>query len=220
MIAETEQRPETTSLLAQKKYPLSSNPVFWTIQGEGQRRGQQMCFVRLAGCSVGCPNCDTDYRKQEMATAEEIARRADAATPGSTRERWVWITGGEPTDHDLTALIATLRAHNFLIALASSGHRRVAYEVDWLSISPHDPSRWVQITGSEMKIVPDLNGFSIQDFRLAHPDEQADFRYRFVQPLSREKGEDPASLQTCLEFLKVNPNWSLSRQDHHYWRVA
>ncbi|MEP6955547.1 MAG: 7-carboxy-7-deazaguanine synthase QueE [Chthoniobacterales bacterium] len=203
-----------------KKYPLTSNPVFWTIQGEGHMRGRQMCFVRLAGCSVGCPGCDTDYRKQEMATAEEIAQRADRATPHETRDRWVWITGGEPTDHDLTALIAALRARRFSIALASSGHREVLAEVDWLSISPHAPAAWVQTSGSEMKIVPGLNGFGIEDFRVAHSDEATHFRHRYVQPLSLGRAEDPASLQTCLEFLREHPNWGLSRQDHHYWQVA
>lgn len=202
------------------RYPLTSNPVFWTIQGEGHLRGHQMCFVRLAGCSVGCPHCDTDYRKQEFATEEEIAQRVDEVTPKAARDRWVWVTGGEPTDHDLTALIAALRDRRFSIALASSGHRLVTAEVDWLSISPHDPARWVQTTGHEMKIVPGLNGFSIEDFRSAHPDEQTDFRYRYVQPLSLGKQEDPESLRTCLEFARANPNWSLSRQDHHYWDVA
>ena len=92
--------------------------------------------------------------------------------------------------------------------------------VDWLSISPHDPSKWVQTYGNEVKLVPGLNGFSIDDFRAAHPDDQTDFMYRYVQPLSIGKQEDPASLRTCLEFVKTNPNWALSRQDHHYWNVA
>lgn len=202
------------------KYPLTSNPVFWTIQGEGHLRGKQMCFVRLAGCSVGCPGCDTDYRKREMASPEEIAERVEQVTPPSARDRWVWITGGEPTDHNLAALIEALRAKNFRIALASSGHREVVAEVDWLSISPHDPAKWTQLRGNEVKIVPGLNGFSIEDFRAAHPDAETDFAYRFVQPLSLEKREDPESLRVCLEFLKAHPNWSLSRQDHHYWNVA
>ncbi|HEV3410689.1 MAG TPA: 7-carboxy-7-deazaguanine synthase QueE [Chthoniobacterales bacterium] len=202
------------------RYPLTSNPIFWTIQGEGHLRGMQMCFVRLAGCSVGCPACDTDYRKREMATAEEIAARANDVTPKDVRERWIWITGGEPTDHNLTPLIDALRAKQFSIALASSGHRQVAVSVDWLSISPHDPAKWVQLSGDEVKLVPGLNGFGIEDFRAAQPDEQTDFRYRYVQPLSREKQEDPESLRVCLEFLRTNPNWRLSRQDHHYWSVA
>ncbi|CAN5590581.1 7-carboxy-7-deazaguanine synthase QueE [soil metagenome] len=202
------------------RYPLASNPIFWTIQGEGHLRGQQMCFVRLAGCSVGCPGCDTDYRKQEMATPEEIAARADAITPANARERWVWLTGGEPTDHKLAELIAALRARRFSIALATSGHRDVAAEVDWLSVSPHDPTKWMQLAGSEVKIVPGLNGFGIEDFRRARPDERTQFTYRYVQPLSIGKQEDAESLRTCLEFLRANPSWRLSRQDHHYWNVA
>ena len=202
------------------KYPLAPNPIFWTIQGEAHLRGFQMCFVRLAGCSVGCAHCDTDYRKQEMAIADEIAARADDLTPTNARDRWVWITGGEPTDHNLIPLINALRARRFSIAVASSGHRRMIPPVDWLSISPHDPAKWVQTYGSEVKIVPGLNGFSIEDFLSVHPDSQTDFMYRYVQPLSIGKVEDPASLRTCLEFVRANPNWALSRQDHHYWSVA
>ena len=202
------------------KYPLPTNPIFWTIQGEAHLRGFQMCFVRLAGCSVACPNCDTDYRRQDFATAEEIAIRADEVTPATTRDRWVWITGGEPTDHNLIPLITALRAKRFSIAVATSGHRRFIPPVDWLSISPHDPAKWVQTYGNEVKIVPGLNGFSIDDFLAAHPDDQTDFMYRYVQPLSIGKREDPESLRTCLEFVKTHPNWSLSRQDHHYWNVA
>lgn len=202
------------------RYPLSSNPIFWTIQGEGRMRGFQMCFIRLAGCSVGCPGCDTDYRKKEMATPQEIAQRADDVTPPNARERWAWITGGEPTDHHLDPLIDALREKRFSIALATSGHRAVTSPVDWLSVSPHDPSKWVQTSGHEVKIVPDLNGFAIADFRRAHPDEDTDFRYRYVQPLSIDKQEDPASLRTCLAFVQAHPNWALSRQDHHHWGVA
>ncbi|MEO5722094.1 MAG: 7-carboxy-7-deazaguanine synthase QueE [Chthoniobacterales bacterium] len=202
------------------RYPLSRNPIFWTIQGEGHMRGLQMCFVRLAGCSVGCPGCDTDYRKNEIATLDEIVRRVEEAIPAAARERWVWLTGGEPTDHNLEPLVSALHAKGFRIALATSGHRKVVVTVDWLSVSPHDPSQWVQTRGNEMKIVPDLNGFAIEAFRRAHADETTDFRYRFVQPLSIGKAEDPVSLQTCLEFIRAHPNWRLSRQDHHYWDVA
>ncbi|MGI8437116.1 MAG: hypothetical protein ACR2NX_09465 [Chthoniobacterales bacterium] len=202
------------------RYSLTNNPVFWTIQGEGHMRGFQMCFVRLAGCSVGCPGCDTDYRRKEMAAPDEIAERADAVTPSNARERWAWITGGEPTDHDLEALIEALRAKRFSIALASSGHRRVVSAVDWLSISPHDPAKWVHTSGHEVKVVPGLNGFAIDDFRAAHSDDETDFKYRYVQPLSFDKHEDPESLRVCLEFVQANPNWALSRQDHHHWGVA
>lgn len=203
-------------------YPLAPNPVFWTIQGEGHLRGFQMCFVRLAGCSIGCHNCDTDYSVGSRESASEIARLADAATPSNARDRWVWITGGEPTDHDIGPLISELRARRFSIALATAGHKRFIPPVDWLSVSPHDPLKWVQTYGNEVKIVDGLSRHSIGDFLRVHPDSQTDFMYRYVQPLTlpNSKHEDQLSLHRCIEFLKTNPNWSLSRQDHHYWGVA
>ena len=60
-----------------KLYPLSPNPIFWTIQGEGHLRGFQMCFIRLAGCSIGCANCDTDYSVESRARADDIAEQAN-----------------------------------------------------------------------------------------------------------------------------------------------
>ena len=214
--------------MSEKVYPLAPNPIFWTLQGEGHLRGFQMCFVRLAGCSVGCPECDTDYSVNSRASADAIAAMANDITPTTARDRWVWITGGEPTDHDLGPLIGALRNKRFSVAVATSGHRRLIPPVDWLSVSPHDPSKWIQTYGSEVKIVPGLNGFSIADFQAAHPDAQTDFMYRYVQPLSVNLNpytkhtfyEIESSLDECKAFLKDNPNWSLSRQDHHYWRVV
>ncbi len=202
-----------------KRYPLAPNGVFWTINGEAHLRGFQMVFLRLAGCSVGCPECDTEYSVAERDTAEQIAMRCHEATPKDARDRWVWITGGEPTDHDLRPLLGALKARNFSTALASSGHQRIIPPVDWLSISPHDPSKWRQLYGNEVKLVPGLNGFSIADFRTAYPDHVTDFMYRYVQPVWRDGGEDASSVRECIEFLQGEPNWSLSRQDHKWWVV-
>lgn len=199
------------------KYPLAPNPIYWTLNGEAHLRGFQMAFLRLAGCSVGCPHCDTDYTVASRAEAEDIAERVDAVTPPTSRDRWVWITGGEPTDHDLRPLLAALRSRRFSIALATSGHNRAIPPVDWLSVSPHDPTKWLQTYGSEVKIVPGLNGFSLEDFLGAHPDDRTDFMYRYVQPLWINGEESRESLQQCLDFLTTHPNWSLSRQDHKWW---
>lgn len=232
-----------------KRYPLAPNGVFWSAQGEAHLRGFQMAFVRLAGCSVGCDGCDTDYSVAERDTAGQIAARVDEITPANCRDRWVWITGGEPTDHDLRPLLGALRDRRFSTAVATSGHARMIPPVDWLSVSPHDPAKWVQTYGNEVKIVPGLHGLDIDDWRRAFPDDVTDFMYRYVQPLSkpepapfcrdcllvanapgpcagcgsplvRRHREDQRSLVRCLEFLKGEPNWSLSRQDHHHWGVA
>ena len=72
------------------KYPMAPNPIFSSLQGEAHLRGFRMTFIRLAGCSVGCANCDTDYSKASAMAASEIAELADGATPRKQRDRWAW----------------------------------------------------------------------------------------------------------------------------------
>lgn len=199
------------------RYPLAPNPIFWTIQGEGHLRGQQMCFVRLAGCSVGCAQCDTDYRVDSRAEVADIVARV-AATSRKTRDKWVWITGGEPSDHELRPLIDGLHAERFTVAVATSGKRRVIPPVDWLSVSPHEIG-FSQRVGHEVKITDGLNGVSLDEWRAANPDDSMDFMNRYVQPLWKDGREDPESLARCMTFLDKNPEWQLSRQDHKTWGV-
>ena len=219
------------------KYPIAKNGIFWSVQGEGHLRGFQMAFVRLAGCSVGCPECDTDYsvaRGQHpedvrgSMTAEEVAEAAWKVTPeGATssdryrsRDRWVWITGGEPLDHDLGPLYKALRARGFSLALATSGKFRAIQPLDWLSVSYHGHHPFAQRYGNELKLVVGLNGLDPFDFIRKNPDQDTDFFYRYVQPLTVDGVEDPKSLEICKEFLRAHPDWGLSRQDHVAWGVA
>lgn len=221
-----------------KRYPIAPNGIFWSIQGEAHLRGFQMGFVRLGGCSVGCPTCDTDWSVAEKLTAAEIGVRC-FQTFKHDRDQWVWITGGEPTDHDLRPLLATLKVAGYSIAVATSGVRRLVPPVDWLSVSPHsiEPDKFVQRYGNEVKLVDGLNGLDI-DAWVKRWDTTIDFMYRYVQPMSvgrtwtaqgalqhiaagspptQAMVEDPASLERCLRFLGKHPRWALSRQDHHVW---
>lgn len=198
------------------RYPLAPNSIWWGIQGEAHLRGFQMAFLRLAGCSVGCPGCDTDYSVYDKSSASDIAAKVDAVIPKAVYDRWVWITGGEPADHDLRELLGALRSKRISIAVATSGHKRIIPTVDWLSVSPHDPEKVIQVYGNELKIVDGLN-VPLEAWEDA--DVFRGFMYRYVQPLWRDGAEDSESLQRCLEFLKRNPDWAISRQDHKYWNV-
>lgn len=200
-------------------YPLARDAIFWTLQGEGHLRGTQMAFIRLAGCSVGCPQCDTDYGVHERADLSEIIGRVLDVTPKATRDKWAWVTGGEPTDHDVKPLLKALRMAGYATAIATSGIRRVIPPVDWLSVSPHTPVL-TQRFGSELKLVDGLGGIDLERWSDENPDDTTDFMLRYVQPLSVCGVESKASVERCLEFLKTHSNWSLSRQDHHHWGVA
>lgn len=205
-------------------YPVTS--IFYSLQGEAHLRGFPMAFVRLSGCSVGCVECDTDYSKKERLSVEEIADRVRDVFPAQDRDQWVWITGGEPTDHDLLPLLRGLKRRGFSTAVATSGVRRLTPPVDWLSVSPHsdDPAQFLQRYGNEIKLIDGLNGLDPLAW-IAQWGEQIDFWYRYIQPRSLQVDgvwrEDPESLRRCIEAVRsTSGRWALSRQDHHYWSMA
>ncbi len=200
----------------EKQYPLAPNGVFWTVQGEGALLGTPMVFIRLAGCSVGCPQCDTDYRVASRMTAAEIVTEVRRVLPsGIGFERpWVWVTGGEPTDHDLAPLVSALQCAGFRVALATSGVRAVQVGVDWLSVSPHS-LHFAQQRGTELKVVPGLNGLSLAGEWLTET-LLSSFTYRYVQPLHGQE----LSEAECLAFVQAHPEWRMGIQAHKVWGVA
>lgn len=192
-----------------KKLPLAPGGVFWTIQGEGLLSGQPMVFIRLAGCSVGCPECDTDYSVNTRLSPHEITMRVMDWMPGGQHPRWVWITGGEPLDHDITPLVEELHQWKCRVALATSGKHPLPCPVDFVSLSPHAPDHNCVRQVDEVKIVPGLNSFSVRDI----PRVEADAYY--VQPLDG----DPDSLQQCIDWVLKNPEWRITEQAHKRWRL-
>ncbi len=193
-----------------KSYPLAPNGVFWTLQGEGALLGEPMVFLRLAGCSVGCPQCDTDYRVDRRLTLDECVKEAWSVVP-STAKWWprVWITGGEPSDHDISSLIEAFHKADFRVCVATSGVREIPLTYNpWLSVSPHTPNPVLQY-GHELKVVPGLNGLSWDDVAKIH---RFSFPYRFMQPLA-----DGSNLQACIDWVLSHPGWRLTPQAHKLW---
>jgi len=68
--------------------------VWSTIQGEGPFTGTPAVFVRLAGCNLQCPLCDTNYTtNRKLRSAEEVA---DLVQSEHSKTSLVVLTGGEP----------------------------------------------------------------------------------------------------------------------------
>ena len=184
------------------KYPIAK--IFRTIQGEGHLAGTPMIFVRLAGCSLGCKQCDTDHKATSSMSAREVFNACGLLS--KTRYDWIWITGGEPTDHDLGLLLSELRSF-FLVAVATNGVRPFYTQVDWLSVSPHT-HEIAQNRADEIKIVPGLNGLTLHAAKAFENIAQ----HKFVQPL----WNDEESLKDCISFVDTHPTWRLSLQMHKY----
>ena len=73
---------------------LEVHHIWKTIQGEGPLAGSPAVFVRLAGCTLQCSFCDTDYTsKRVRQEPEEILAGIKAIGGGCNT---VVLTGGEP----------------------------------------------------------------------------------------------------------------------------
>lgn len=193
------------------KLRLARQGVFWTVQGEGYFVGEPMIFIRLAGCSVGCSSCDTDYSFSESVEVCEVIDRCELVRRENTRAEYVWVTGGEPTDQRLGDLNHGLWRSGFKPCIATSGCRDVSENWWCLSVSPHAADFRVR-AGYEIKLVPGLNGLDLRSVDLS----SIDFGHRFVQPLE----SNDESLTACLEFLKTHPNWRMSPQCHKQWGIS
>jgi 7-carboxy-7-deazaguanine synthase len=112
---------------------------FATFQGEGVHAGQPAFFIRLFGCPVKCPWCDSAGtwhpnwvpKDVEIMTTERLVGEATAVLS----HRAV-ITGGEPTIYDLTDLTIGLQDESILVHLETSGAFPLKGTVDWITLSP------------------------------------------------------------------------------------
>jgi len=192
---------------------LADQKIFKTIQGEGALLGTPMIFVRMGGCSIGCSGCDTAYDKNKIKmTSKDIANEIKTIGEGI---KWVWITGGEPTDQDLDELVGEIRNINRekSIAIATSGRRKISCKYDFLSVSPHGHPNIQEIhSGNQLNLVPYLHGLDLNDWKKYQHYHQ--FENCFVTPLN---GKLPDS--DLLKWMEFFPFFRLGIQAHKVWRI-
>jgi 7-carboxy-7-deazaguanine synthase len=131
------------------------NDLYPCLQGEGVQTGVPMYLLRLHGCPVGCPWCDTKEtwhteERNQVATlaealganpkfavveAEEVVAAIQALPAGP---EWVLLTGGEPADQQLGPLIEALHDAGCKVALETSGTAlgHCGAGCDWVCVSP------------------------------------------------------------------------------------
>lgn len=92
-------------------FTLDVHSIFYTIQGEGPFTGRPAVFVRLAGCNLQCPGCDTEYTTgRETLSIQEITARITRSYEHVAPRHvpMIVITGGEPFRQNLAPLCKNL----------------------------------------------------------------------------------------------------------------
>ena len=202
-----------TNLSPRKTYPIVE--TFHSIQGEGQWLGISAFFIRLAGCDVGCPWCDTkiSWRAKhhpQMAIADLVAQ-VQAAQP-----RIIVITGGEPLMHDLQPLTNGLKSLGIRIHLETSGSHPFTGEFDWVTLSPKpfkQPLPNIYERVSELKVIIDQPADF--DWAEAEATKLNPNIPKYLQP----QWENPASQGLIFEYILAHPTWRLGLQTHKFLGV-
>lgn len=98
---------------------LEVHSIFYTIQGEGPFNGAPAVFIRLAGCNLQCPLCDTDYTsKRALVSPLDILKLVQIHNQAATL---VVITGGEPFRQNITPTTEALLDAGFRVQIESNG---------------------------------------------------------------------------------------------------
>lgn len=188
------------------------NEIFYSLQGEGQHAGTAAVFIRLSGCNLKCPFCDTDFHTYKEMSAQEILDEVNKLS----ERAMVVITGGEPSiqlDQNLLYYLRHRGKYSHYIAVETNGTHKLPDDIDWITLSPK--SQWQKTpivikAVSEIKVVMDED---TQDVDLLRMQEAYHNAIYFVQPCDTgDKERNEKINKRCVDFIKANPQWKISLQ--------
>lgn len=189
--------------------------TFHSIQGEGFWFGTAAFFIRLAGCDVGCPWCDTKIswnpKRHPQVAVSELKRQVEAAQPTI-----IVITGGEPLMHDLDPLTMGLKETGIPLHLETSGAHPLSGEFNWITLSPKpfkEPLPEIYAHVSELKVVIDQG----TDFQWA--ETQAEQIPHNAPQYLQHQWENPTSQSLIFDYILAHPQWRLGLQTHKFLGV-
>ncbi len=100
--------------------------------------GRPAFFIRLFGCPVHCPWCDSAGTWHPEHIPKDIARldAFEVLNQVNPNCEFVVITGGEPCIHDLGELTEKLQGYGYRTHLETSGAFPIRGAFDWITVSP------------------------------------------------------------------------------------
>lgn len=183
------------------------NEIFRSLQGEGHWTGRTAIFVRLSGCNLRCPFCDTDFHAYREMSAEDIL---DAVREWSDC-RFIVLTGGEPSLQVDQALTDLLHREGYYLAMETNGTQPLHGDIDWVTCSPKSsflPHAELALKQcNELKVVFD-GVHPVPYYNIAAQE-------RFLQPCDTgDENQNREILHRCVDYIFTHPEWRLSLQTH------
>lgn len=133
---------------------LDVHSIFYTIQGEGPFCGTPAVFVRLAGCNLQCPACDTEYTATRALMGPSAVLelvREQMPKPGL-----VVITGGEPFRQNLERFLQVLTFAGYYVQIETNGTLPPSsFNYNVLDVSSRDGA-YIVCSPKAGKVHPDI----------------------------------------------------------------
>lgn len=217
------------------------NEIFETIQGEGTFTGVPSIFIRLQGCPVGCPWCDTQHtwetNEEDKVAINTMMAKAEASPQWAEmsaadiielineqgyQAKHVVITGGEPAMFDLLPMGEALEAEGLQLQIETSGTFELQVTpATWVTVSPKldMPGGYLVRPDCLQRANEIKHPIAMQkhidalDALLAQQSLREDVQI-CLQPISQRPRATELAMQTCIER-----NWRLSVQLHKYLNI-
>lgn len=207
------------------------NEVFWSLQGEGRMTGTPSVFIRLQGCDVRCPWCDTGYSlnvnpalrlpdndasvfaktgESPAYTAADPAWLIDAIFAHESPVRHAVLTGGEPFLQPVNELLTLLVRAGFSTQVETSGSQCIVCPDEvWITLSPKRGkmplhSSWSRANEIKVPVENEDDLAFYMPFLEREPAAKI-----ALQPVSLGEAATKLCIATCMRN-----NWRLSLQTH------
>ena len=185
------------------------------MQGEGYWTGVNAFFIRLGGCDVHCPWCDTKHswnsQRHPQQSTQELALAARAVNPAI-----VIITGGEPLMHDLTPLTTALKNAGMQVHLETSGAHPFSGHFDWVTFSPKTfktPNSSIYSQTNELKVVVS------NEYDLKWAEQQAALVPAKTLCYLQPEWNSIQSKDLIFKYILQHPQWRISLQTHKLLQI-
>ena len=202
------------------------NETFLSLQGEGFFTGTPAFFLRLSGCNLQCPFCDTQHLSFVEMTEEEIVAEASRHKP-----RHIVITGGEPALQLTELLVDKLHEAGFFIQVETNGTLPLPEGIDWVTCSPKTASPVPSQGGVNAPSLLERAGVRPHELKVLYMGDVTDPEdvlkslppfwgggrgpRLYLQPLDTgNKERNRIILRDTIAYVMKHPKWSLSLQTH------
>jgi 7-carboxy-7-deazaguanine synthase len=190
---------------------LHVNEIFYSLQGEGARKGSANIFVRFAHCNLQCGFCDTEFDSFRELTVDELLAECHQFPCKN-----IIFTGGEPLLQLTVEVAKAFKNAGYFTAIETNGTITPPKGLDWITVSPKVAEhvlakKFRRVHINELKY--------IRNKSQGIPRGKVKADHYYVSPEFDGDYPNADNIRHCIDLVKENPKWRLSVQEHKLLKI-